>query len=173
MIRGRPDIDGNCAVHRAAGNELVGRMTIYFYAQTDPYSEFSNFAPYGVSFDDTWWPTVEHYFQAQKFEDEAYRDQIRRARKPKDASALGRTRAFPLRADWEAVKDEVMYRAVSRKFETHPEPRRLLLSTGTETLVENAPMDAYWGCGPDGTGKNRLGQILMRVRQELRAQEPV
>jgi hypothetical protein len=50
--------------------------TVYFYAQTDAYSEFSNFAPYGVEFDDRWWRTVEHYFQAMKFHDEAYRERI-------------------------------------------------------------------------------------------------
>ncbi|MEO0910660.1 MAG: NADAR family protein, partial [Pseudomonadota bacterium] len=60
-------------------------MTIYFYSQTDDYAEFSNFAPYGVELDDAWWSTVEHFFQAQKFLDEAYREKIRRAFKPKDA----------------------------------------------------------------------------------------
>ena len=60
-----------------------------------------------------------------------------------------------------------MLDAVRVKFATHPVPRDLLLSTGDALIVENAPMDAYWGCGPDGQGLNRLGQILMRVRAEL------
>lgn len=142
-------------------------MTIYFYSQTDAYSEFSNFAPYGVEFDDEWWPTVEHYFQAQKFLDETYRSKIRRAFKPKDASNLGRTRQVKLRDDWEIIKDDVMLSAVGKKFATHPVPRELLLSTGNEEIVENAPMDPYWGCGPNGQGLNRLGKILMTVRSEL------
>lgn len=141
--------------------------TVFFYAQTDPFAEFSNFAPFGVALDDIWWPTVEHYFQAQKFHDAAYRDLIRRALRPKQAKALGMTRTFPLRPDWEEIKDDVMLRAVRAKFRTHAEPRRLLLSTGESLIVENAPMDAYWGCGPDGLGLNRLGQILMKVRSEL------
>ncbi|MCR9239226.1 MAG: NADAR family protein [Alphaproteobacteria bacterium] len=142
-------------------------MTIYFYAQTDPYAEFSNFAPYGVAFEEEWWPTVEHYFQAQKFEDAGYQNRIRICGKPKNASTLGRTRDFPLRDDWEQVKDGLMYVAVKKKFETHPVPRDLLLGTGDEPIVENAPMDAYWGCGPDGNGLNKLGLILMQVRAEL------
>ncbi len=145
-------------------------MTIYFYSQTDRYAELSNFAPFGVALDDVWWPTVEHYFQAQKFLDADYRDRIRRARKPKDAKSLGRTRKIPLRDDWEQVKDDIMYRAVRKKFETHDELRQLLQRTGNETLVENAPMDGYWGCGPDGKGLNKLGLILMRVRAELRSE---
>lgn len=142
-------------------------MTIYFYAQTDEFSEFSNFAPYGVEMDGEWWRTVEHYFQAQKFQNPEYQARIRKSSKPKDASSMGRTRDVPLRPDWETAKDEIMYRAVRKKFETHPEIRQLLLSTGTQDIVENAPMDPYWGCGADGTGLNKLGKILMQVRVEL------
>ena len=143
-------------------------MTIYFYAQTDAYAEFSNFAPFGVEMDGVWWTTVEHYFQAQKFDNADYAEQIRRARKPKDAKALGMTRHLPLRPDWEDIKVDVMRAAVMCKFRTHPAPRALLLSTGTEDIVENAPMDAFWGCGPDGQGLNWLGRILMEVRSTLR-----
>lgn len=142
-------------------------MTIYFYGQTDAYSEFSNFAPYGVEMEGAWWPTVEHYFQAQKFEYPAYRDKIRKANRPKDAKALGLTRKLPLRSDWEAVKEEIMYAAVAKKFMTHATLKELLLSTGDAAIIENAPMDYFWGAGQDGTGQNKLGKILMRVRSEL------
>ena len=142
--------------------------TVYFYAQTDAYSEFSNFAPFGVSIDDVWWRTVEHYYQAQKFLDEQYRERIRKCSKPKDAKALGMTRKIALRDDWESLKDQVMLDAVRVKFRTHKIPRELLLSTGDADIIENAPMDAYWGCGPDGAGLNKLGHILMRVRDEVR-----
>ena len=141
--------------------------TVYFYAQIDAYSEFSNFAPYGVALEDRWWRTVEHYFQAMKFYDEDYRERIRSCGKPKDAKALGMTRKIPLRADWEDVKDTIMLDAVRCKFMTHEVPRKLLISTGTAHIAENAPMDAYWGIGPDGAGLNRLGEILMQVRDQL------
>lgn len=142
--------------------------TLYFYAQTDPFAEFSNFALYGVALDGVWWPTAEHFFQAQKFHDDAYRDRIRRALRPKDAKTLGMTRALPLRPDREEVKDDIMRRAVLTKFQTHAGLASLLLSTGERMIVENAPLDAYWGCGQDGQGLNRLGSILMEVRQRLR-----
>jgi hypothetical protein len=45
----------------------------------------------------------------------------------------------------------------------------VLLGTGDEELVENAPGDYYWGCGADGSGRNMLGRILMEVRSGLRA----
>ncbi|MGB5560328.1 MAG: NADAR family protein [Paracoccaceae bacterium] len=146
----------------------IHTSTIYFYAQTEAYAEFSNFAPYGVAFNDQWWRTVEHYFQAQKFHDADYREIIRSSSRPKDAKALGMTRKLPLRDDWEEVKDQIMLEAVRVKFQTHELPRELLLSTGNAEIVENAPMDPYWGCGPDGSGLNKLGRILMQVRDEIR-----
>lgn len=143
--------------------------TVYFYAQTDAFSEFSNFAPYGIAMDGVWWRTVEHYFQAQKFHDQQYRERIRLANRPKDAKALGMTRAIPLRSDWEDVKDDIMRQAVTVKFETHETLAQLLLSTGERMIVENAPMDGYWGCGPDGNGLNKLGRILMTVRAQMKS----
>jgi len=44
----------------------------------------------------------------------------------------------------------------------------LLLSTGEQDIVENAPGDYYWGCGKDGTGLNKLGLILVKVRSKIR-----
>jgi ribA/ribD-fused uncharacterized protein len=90
---------------------------------------------------------------------------------PKDVAKMGRNRQHPLRSDWEQVKDEIMQRAVLCKFQTHAEIRQLLLGTGDELIVENSPVDYYWGCGADGSGQNKLGQILMIVRETLRANE--
>jgi ribA/ribD-fused uncharacterized protein len=94
---------------------------------------------------------------------------VRLAKTPKQAAEMGRDRKRPLRADWEQVKDEVMRQAVRQKFRTHKDIRQLLLDTGDEELIENAPGDYYWGCGADGSGKNMLGKILMEVRAEMRA----
>lgn len=144
-------------------------MTIYFYsARENPYGCFSNFSPHGVELDGQWWPTVEHYFQAQKFAGTSFTEKVRMASSPKQAAEIGRDRKLPLRPDWEQVKDDVMRRAVLRKFETHAAIRQILLDTGDEEIVENTSYDYYWGCGTNGDGKNMLGQILMEVRTLLR-----
>ncbi len=145
-------------------------MPIYFYSQIDEHAYLSNFSPHGFELDGVYWPTVEHYFQAQKFAGHDHAEHIRRARTPKEAKRLGRSRAHPLRPDWETVKDDVMHRAIQRKFETHADLRERLLATGDETLIENARHDYYWGCGADGSGLNRLGTILMEIRAALREQ---
>jgi ribA/ribD-fused uncharacterized protein len=144
-------------------------MPIYFYsAREEPYGCFSNFSPHPFALDGAWWPTSEHYFQAQKFAGTPRCDQIRQARSPKSAANMGRSRKYPLRPDWEQVKDSLMLQGVLKKFETHADIRAILLGTGDEEIVENAPHDYYWGCGADSSGKNKLGQTLMQVRAILR-----
>lgn len=144
-------------------------MAITFYStREEPYGCFSNFSPHGFELDGKYWPTSEHYFQAQKFAGTPHEEAVRQAPSPKQAAKMGRERSRPLRPDWEHIKDDVMRRAVLRKFETHADIGEILLSTGDEEIVENAPGDWYWGIGKDGTGKNMLGQILMETRSLLR-----
>ena len=141
---------------------------IEFYSVSDEFGHFSNFAPFPIDLDGERWPTSEHYFQAQKFADEAYRQQIRKSKSPMQAARLGRDRKQKLRRDWESVKVGIMRQAVRAKFTQHEEPRLLLLSTGDATLVDHTENDSYWGDGGDGSGKNMLGRILMEIREELR-----
>jgi N-glycosidase YbiA len=143
-------------------------MTIYFYNTIGEYGCFSNFSPHGFELDGFYWRTNEHYFQAQKFVGTLHLEEICNCKTPKDAAKKGRERTRPLRPDWEHVKDNIMLVGVLRKFETHAEIREILLATGDEEIVENAPGDYYWGCGKDGSGKNALGKILVEVRKLLR-----
>lgn len=122
-------------------------MTIYFYSTREKYGCFSNFSPHGFELDGVYWATSEHYFQAQKFAGTLHADQIREVKTPKDAARMGRDRKRPLRPDWEQVKDDIMRKAVLCKFETHKDICELLLSTGDELIIENSPIDYYWGCG--------------------------
>ncbi len=62
-----------------------------------------------------------------------------------------------------------MHEAVLAKFTQHADLRAILLATGDLMIVEHTENDHYWGDGGDGSGKNRLGAILMRVRDELRS----
>lgn len=85
---------------------------------------------------------------------------------PSDAKRLGRK--VRLRSDWESVKDDVMYDVCHAKFSQNANLRRQLLNTGNAELVEgNTWGDRVWGvCG--GVGENRLGRILMRIRDEMK-----
>ena len=141
---------------------------IYFYTKNDPFHELSNFAPLGFEADGAYWPTVEHFFQAQKFLDTAYREQIRRAPGPREARSLGQSRAMPIRQDWDSVREQRMYEALCLKFQ-RPALRTLLLSTGSRRLIEASPFDHFWGAGQDGSGQNRLGHLLEKLRVQIAA----
>ena len=136
---------------------------INFYSVSDEFGCFSNFAPYPISLGGKAWPTSEQYFQGQKFEDEQHREAIRKAKSPMIAARMGRDRKKRLRRDWESVKVSIMTEAVRAKFTQHEDIRAMLLSTGEAKLVEHTENDSYWGDGGDGSGKNMLGQILMRI----------
>ncbi len=149
-------------------------MTIFFYKVSDPYGCFSNFSPHSLYLDGQTWPTLEHYYQAQKYvgtPDQAICDTIRHAPTPEAAAALGRTPHYRTRQNWDQIKSDIMYQAVLTKFSTHLDIQAILLDTGDELIVENSDRDAYWGCGADGQGQNQLGKILMQVRQKLRQQQ--
>lgn len=140
---------------------------IKFYSVSDTFGDFSNFAAYPVKLKGKVWPTTEHYFQAQKFKGTPHESKIRKASNPMQAAKMGRSRKIKIRRDWERVKDSVMYEAVKAKFTQHPELQELLLSTEDAKLIEHTANDDYWGDGGNGKGKNKLGQILMQIRNEL------
>lgn len=112
------------------------------------------------------WITNEHYYQAMKTMDPMWREHIQLAKFPGEAKKRGRK--CPMRPDWEKVKDRVMLNGLRMKFGQNPYIRRLLLYTDKARLVEgNTWGDTYWGvCGDKG--ENKLGILLMQVRDELR-----
>lgn len=108
---------------------------------------------------------VEAKYQAAKTLDEGWKRRILDASSPGEAKRLGRK--APIRKDWEVIKIGVMYSLLLEKFKEEPY-RSLLLATGEEELIEgNWWGDTFWGVCR-GKGRNVLGTLLMRVREELR-----
>ncbi len=140
---------------------------IQFYKVNDPFGEFSNFKPSPILIEGEIWSTVEHYFQASKFDDFHVRDRIKLLESPMDAAKEGRNRNNKLKEQWEDIKNNVMYKGLKAKFLQHPGFKKVLLETGNKIIVEHTVNDNYWADGGDGSGKNMLGLLLMRVREEL------
>ncbi len=77
-------------------------------------------------------------------------------------------RRVKLRPDWEEVKETFMYEIAKAKFEQNDQLKNWLLQTGESILIEgNTWGDRVWGVC-NGIGENKLGKILMRVRNELK-----
>lgn len=129
------------------------------------YFFLSNFYPAETPFCDRIYPTSEHAFQAAKCPDRARTQDFVDLDKPGDAKKLGK--AIEVRADWDKIKRNVMYRVLMAKFTFNGYLAQELVLTGNAPLVEgNNWGDTYWGVC-NNRGENQLGQILMRVRDEL------
>ncbi|TGD73407.1 NADAR family protein [Mangrovimicrobium sediminis] len=139
-----------------------------YLSRSDVNELLGTFSRHGFFLDEREWPSVEHYYQAMKFESEEAREAVRAADHPKKARKLGRSRRRKLRGDWSEVKRVYMTRALYTKCKAWPEVARKLLATGERRLVENSQYDYYWGCGRDRRGDNNYGKVLMNVRAKLR-----
>ena len=141
---------------------------IKFYKEFGPLGYLASYSNHGFELDGHYWPTVEHYYQAQKFTDSSIKERIRLASTPKEASKIGRDRSLPIRSDWDEIREKIMFIAVLEKFKSNADIRQKLLDTGNEEIVECTTKEWFWGCGPDGTGQNAFGKILCSVREKLR-----
>lgn len=138
-----------------------------YLSRKDEAEPMSTYSTYPFELDGFVWPTVEHYFQAMKFEDAGYREKVRLAKTPAQARKLGRTRFKKIRSDWHKVREVVMTRAVYIKSRAHQDVGQAIRNTGDARLVENNQYDYFWGCGRDRRGRNAYGRVLMGVRQRL------
>jgi len=129
------------------------------------YFFLSNFYISDVEYEGIIYTNNEAAFQAQKVTDYRHQQEFWLAT-PSEAKRLGRS--VELRSDWEQIKDEVMEDIVRAKFTQSEELKNKLLATGDEELIEaNTWNDTYWGVCR-GRGLNKLGKILMKVREELK-----
>lgn len=157
-------------LRRINSKEYKGMLAIPAGLIFNPVGELSllsNFSGNMIHLDGVYWPTVEHYFQAQKFADERQRDAVRQAPTP----WLAKKRAWEmepnhLRHDWERVRQGFMLRALEEKFR-QSDARDMLLRTWPLPIYEDSMEDSYWGIGPNGAGVNLFGLQLVQVRAEI------
>lgn len=143
--------------------EVVGFYPREFYP-------FDNFAAFQLVWRGIRWATSEHTYQAAHFLDTApeLAERIRDAMSPDEAYKIANTHQDQEPADWAEQKVAVMEEICRAKLEQNPYVRHKLLQTGDLPIVEDSPKDSFWGWGPDREGRNELGKIWMRLREELR-----
>ena len=140
---------------------------IYFYGRTKGrvdgcYRFLSNFYRTTFAINGKDYATVEHYFQSMKYPGTELEEQIRLAPTPIAAKKLAWEHSTP--ADWDHRKEDIMLTALRAKFMQNPKLAEKLVATGEARLHEDSPKDFYWGV----RGRDRLGKLLMQVRDELR-----
>lgn len=141
-------------------------MAIKFYKTHESHGFLNNFKKAPFSLYGHTWNNVETPYQFKKTFDPEEKKAFFEAKTPREARDLGQK--VTIRPDWDQARLFIMYECVRAKFEQNLDLKEQLLATGDEELIEDSPIDYYWGCGADGSGKNMLGKVLMFVRTELR-----
>jgi len=141
-------------------------MTIRFY--TPRFYVFNNFSAHAIEFEGKLYPTAEHAYQAAKCTDPRGQEEIRNARSPLYAKEISNGTYRSARdADWDSKKLDVVEAILRAKLAQHQEARGALRDSGDEEIIEDSPTDYFWGVGADGTGRNMLGRLWMKLRQEF------
>lgn len=148
----------------------------FYRASERPYGAFSNLFRRPVKFEGETFPTSEHAYQAGK----ARKPEVKRWLMAAPSPALLAMAAHGLyywdvAPGWSQTKFGRMRRVLHAKFTQHPDLLDLLLSTGDAKLIETATVDnevnRLWG-EVNGQGRNMLGEMLMELRLQLRAEQP-
>jgi ribA/ribD-fused uncharacterized protein len=155
----------------------TSRYTFFFR----PESPFSQWYPAEFTVDGGHFVCAEQFMMHGKavlFGDAEVAAEILAVTAPRAHKALGRkVRGFD-EAVWRTRREDIVYAGSRAKFTQNADLRAVLLATGTTELVEASPFDRIWGVGMSMTdpriddpqnwrGKNLLGRILTRLRDEL------
>lgn len=130
---------------------------------------FSNFSSFAVKWKGRVWPTSEHAYQAAHFFKTApvLAIKIHKAKSAHEAYKIAEINADKAPKDWEQNKIMIMEDIVRHKLKQHPYIMHKLIQTGKKLIVEDSPKDDFWGWGLKRNGRNELGKIWMKLRDEV------
>lgn len=129
---------------------------------------FSNFSAFSVEWKGVLWMTVEHAYQAAKFDDQSIIQAIREAHSPYDAKRIAHEHEDKMDKSFFQKKVAIMKSLVEAKVDQHIYVRESLVNTGDREIIEDSPEDTFWGWGQDKSGQNMLGKIWVEIREELK-----
>jgi ribA/ribD-fused uncharacterized protein len=140
---------------------------VLFYE--DEWYMLSNFSSFAVEYKGKMWMTAEHAYQAGKFEEREVVKLIQEALSAHDAKKIAHAHKDKMNSAWDSIKISVMEDIIRAKISLHPYVKEKLLETGSLDLVEDSDKDSFWGRGPDFKGRNELGKVWMRLREEVKS----
>jgi len=130
---------------------------------------FSNFSSFAVTWKGGFWLTSEHAYQASRFmgKNSKIVEKIFKARSADDAYRIAKRY---LGSDFSKYRDndlKNMEDIVRHKLKQNPYVMHKLMQTGKRKIVEDSPKDDFWGWGKEKNGRNELGKIWMKLRDEI------
>jgi len=142
--------------------------SIDFYKEFGDLGYLANYSSYGFYDDGVFYKTVEHYYQANKFDNEEIRNKIINAETPKEASNIGRDRNNIRKDNFYLIKNSVMFKGLFLKFIQNKDIMYKLIETRDKNIREMTVKEYYWGVGDNKQGENNIGKILCNVRNVLK-----
>ena len=122
------------------------------------------------------------FTKATLFGDLQTADQIMVESNPRKQKALGRQIQGYVDTVWQSQAEDLMFPGLFAKFTQDPDRKAAFLATDNTLLVEASPDDVVWGIGLEESdprcldpkewlGQNKLGRVLTRVREAIKAEE--
>ncbi len=160
---------GFCLDSTKCSNPTYGNWegVLYFRGSWDSLSPF--YAD-NIIFKGRHFHTSEHAYHHEKA---IYHNDYRAAQEIHNAPLPGKAKSLAKRyfkkcsPDWNNIRFTVMEDIMFEKARQCKQFRDALIASGNQKLVHNMESDLIWGFGPDGLRQNKMGQILMRVRDHL------
>lgn len=153
---------------------ISNQKVIRFYRADQEYGYFSNLFRKKIVFRDKEFESSEHAYQYSKIKKnrQKVRDWIMKAPYPYLLALVSHVLPYwDVVKGWSKNKVSIMYEILQIKF-SDLELKEKLLATGNAKLIEasktNSKTDLFWGEGKSGNGQNKLGELLMKVREELK-----
>lgn len=140
---------------------------VYFF--TPAFHPLDNFSAHAIRVWGRDFPTVEHAFQWKKFSGTLpdVAEKVANAKSPHVAQGLARLHPGGIPEAWRTERVDVMRELLRAKTEQHDDVKDVLTKTGSRVIIENSPVDGFWGIGPDGKGENMIGKIWMEIRKSI------
>ncbi|MBI2888670.1 MAG: NADAR family protein [Candidatus Liptonbacteria bacterium] len=137
---------------------------VYFF--TPAFAPLDNFSAHVVCVWGLAFPTSEHAYQWKKYfsAHPEIAEEILAAPSPHAAKDIANKNVGKLPSSWQEERVRVMEEALRAKAAQHEDVREALKRTGKRMIIENSPVDSFWGAGPDGKGENMLGKVWMKIR---------
>ena len=137
---------------------------IYFY--TPVFYALDNFSAHIVEIWGKKFQTSEHAYQWKKFIDlnPEIAERVFAATSPNEVKKIADTHSGEISPKFHNSKVEIMEEVLRAKAAQHEKVRKILKESGNKVIVENSPIDNFWGAGPDGNGENALGKLWMKIR---------
>ena len=135
------------------------------------YIYFSPYTSHSIEINGVLYSTVEHAYQCARYSDQNIISEILNSRSPVKAWETSTKYKHLQIPDFRSRKLEVMEMLMRLKAEQHEDVKKALVDSGEMLIIKRIttypPGDGFWDDGENGEGLNHIGQIWMKIRDEL------